>query len=66
MDPPSPPGLRSPRQLAHSLPRRLTHPSLHQLRQRRSPQRHPVRQQRRPAPLLHHLDRRPALAQDSW
>jgi hypothetical protein len=62
MDPPSPPWLRSPRQLPDSLPGRLTHPSLYQLRQRRRPQRHPLRQQRRPAPLLHHLDRRAALA----
>jgi hypothetical protein len=64
MDPPSPPGLRSPRQLPHSLPRRLPNPSLHQLWQRRRSQRHPVRQQCRPAPLLHHLDRRAASAQN--
>jgi hypothetical protein len=64
MDPPSPPGFRSPGQLPYRLSRRLLDPSLHQLRQRRRPQRNPIRQQRRPTPLLHHLNRRAASAQN--
>ena len=64
MDPPSPPRLRSPRQLPHRLSRRLPHSGLHQLRQRRSPQRHPISKQRRPAAVLHHLHRRIAFAKN--
>jgi hypothetical protein len=64
MDPPSPTGLRGPRQLPSSVPRRIAYPCVHQLRKRRGTQRDSVRQQRRPALVIHHLNRSPASAQN--